>query len=40
MKRLGIGDEFVEHATQAQLRKVHGIDADGIAIAVQKMMGK
>ncbi len=40
MKRLGIGDEFVEHATQAQLRKIHGIDADGIAIAVQKMMGK
>lgn len=40
VKRLGIGDEFVEHATQDQLRKKHGIDADGIARSVQKIMGE
>jgi len=38
VKRLGIGDKFVEHATQAQLRKKHGIDAKGIANAVRKIM--
>ena len=38
VKRLGIGDEFVEHGTQAQLRKKHGIDAEGIANAVRKIM--
>jgi len=38
VKRLGIGDEFVEHATQAQLRKKHGIDAEGIANAVRKIV--
>ncbi|HPQ43167.1 MAG TPA: 1-deoxy-D-xylulose-5-phosphate synthase [Syntrophales bacterium] len=40
VKRLGIRDEFVEHATQAQLRRMHGIDADGIAQAVQHIMGE
>ncbi|MEA2015060.1 MAG: 1-deoxy-D-xylulose-5-phosphate synthase, partial [Thermodesulfobacteriota bacterium] len=40
VKRLGIGDEFVEHGTQAQLRKKHGIDAEGIAKAVQKIMSE
>ncbi|MBW2648707.1 MAG: 1-deoxy-D-xylulose-5-phosphate synthase, partial [Deltaproteobacteria bacterium] len=38
VKRLGIGDEFVEHGTQAQLRKKHGIDAEGIAKAVREIM--
>jgi len=38
VKRLGIGDEFVDHGTQAQLRKKHGIDATGIAKAVRKIM--
>ncbi|MCK4534688.1 MAG: 1-deoxy-D-xylulose-5-phosphate synthase, partial [Syntrophobacterales bacterium] len=38
VKRLGIGDKFVEHATQAQLRKKHGIDAEGIANAVRKIV--
>ena len=38
VKRLGIGDEFVEHATQAQLRKKHGIDAEGIANAVREIV--
>ncbi|MDO9514762.1 MAG: 1-deoxy-D-xylulose-5-phosphate synthase [Syntrophales bacterium] len=38
VKRLGIGDAFVEQGTQAQLRKQQGIDAQGIAQAVRKMM--
>ncbi|MBF0505586.1 MAG: 1-deoxy-D-xylulose-5-phosphate synthase [Nitrospirae bacterium] len=28
--RIGIGDEFVEHGTQALLRKKYGLDEDGI----------
>ena len=38
IKRLGIGDEFVQHATQAELRQLHGIDAGGIARAVREIM--
>jgi 1-deoxy-D-xylulose-5-phosphate synthase len=38
VKRLGIRDEFVEHATQAELRRMHGIDEEGIAAAVRQMM--
>jgi len=38
VKRLGIVDEFVEHGTQAQLRKKHGIDGEGIANAVREIM--
>ena len=30
VKRLGIRDEFVEHATQAEMRRKYGIDAEGI----------
>ena len=37
--RLGIKDEFVEHATQAELRSIYGIDEDGIANTVRKMTG-
>ncbi|MDO9529909.1 MAG: 1-deoxy-D-xylulose-5-phosphate synthase [Syntrophales bacterium] len=40
VKRLGIKDEFVEHATQTELRSMYGIDEDGIANTVRKMMGK
>jgi 1-deoxy-D-xylulose-5-phosphate synthase len=40
IKRLGIPDEFVEHATQAQLRQKYGIDEEGIYNAVKKMLGK
>ncbi|MBE9545876.1 MAG: hypothetical protein IMF10_00100, partial [Proteobacteria bacterium] len=40
VKRLGVKDEFAEHATQAELRSMYGIDEDGIADAVRKMMGK
>ncbi len=39
IKRLGIPDEFVEHATQAQLRQKYGIDEEGIYRAVKEMLG-
>lgn len=35
LKRLGIPDRFVEHGSQTQLRKDLGLDASGIADAVQ-----
>ena len=38
IRRLGIGDEFAEHATQSELRRKYGIDARGIAEAVQEMV--
>lgn len=38
VKRLGIGDLFVEQGTQAELRAQQGIDAQGIAQAVRGMM--
>jgi len=38
VKRLGIRDEFVEHATQTQLRKKHSIDAEGIEKAVREIV--
>ena len=38
VKRLGIGDAFVEQGTQTQLKKQQGIDAQGIAQAVRNMM--
>ena len=38
IKRLGIKDEFVEHATQAELKSMYGIDEDGIVKAARKMM--
>lgn len=38
VKRLGIDDSFVEHAAQAELRRMHGIDAQGIAAAVEKLI--
>ncbi|HQQ87731.1 MAG TPA: transketolase C-terminal domain-containing protein, partial [Smithellaceae bacterium] len=37
VKRLGIADEFVEHATQAQLRHQYGIDEDGIIRVIKEM---
>jgi len=40
VKRLGIKDEFAEHATQTELRSMYGIDEDGITNTVRKMMGK
>ncbi|BCS53344.1 1-deoxy-D-xylulose-5-phosphate synthase [Geobacter sp. SVR] len=35
VKRLGIPDRYIEHGSQAQLRRDLGIDADGIAAAVK-----
>lgn len=38
VKRIGIPDRFVEHGSQAQLRKDLGIDAEGIAATVELFM--
>jgi len=38
--RLGITDEFVEHATQDELRAKYGIDESGIAAAARQLMKK
>jgi 1-deoxy-D-xylulose-5-phosphate synthase len=39
VKRLGIRDEFVEHASQAEMRRRYGIDEDGILEAARKLAG-
>jgi 1-deoxy-D-xylulose-5-phosphate synthase len=39
VRRLGIRDEFVEHATQAELRFQHGLDEEGILRAAKEMLG-
>lgn len=38
VKRLGIPDQFIEQGTQSQLRHDVGIDADGIAAAVEAFL--
>lgn len=38
VKRLGIPDRYIEHGSQAQLRRDLGIDADGIAAAAKEFM--
>lgn len=38
LKRLGIPDHFIEHGSQAQLRKDLGLDAEGIAAAVEAFL--
>ncbi|TWJ32913.1 1-deoxy-D-xylulose-5-phosphate synthase [Geobacter argillaceus] len=38
VKRIGIPDRFVEHGSQAQLRKDLGLDAEGIAATVEAFM--
>jgi 1-deoxy-D-xylulose-5-phosphate synthase len=38
VKRIGIPDRFIEHGSQAQLRKDLGIDAEGITATVEKFM--
>ena len=40
VKRLGIRDEFAEHASQAELRKTYGIDEESIVAAARLMMGR
>ncbi len=38
--RLGIRDEFVQHATQAQLRSQHGLDEEGIFRTAKEILEK
>jgi 1-deoxy-D-xylulose-5-phosphate synthase len=38
VKRLGIKDKFVEHASQKELRRIYGIDEEGIMGAARSMM--
>jgi len=38
IKRLGIPDRFIEHGAQAELRRILGIDADGIAAAAKALL--
>jgi len=38
VRRLGIADEFVEHATQAELRSQYGLDEEGIFRAAREML--
>lgn len=38
IKRLGIPDRFIEHGSQTQLRKELGLDAEGIAAAVESFL--
>jgi 1-deoxy-D-xylulose-5-phosphate synthase len=38
VKRLGIPDRYIEQGSQAQLRKDVGIDAEGIAAAIEEFM--
>jgi 1-deoxy-D-xylulose-5-phosphate synthase len=40
VKRLGIRDEFVKHATQAEQRDKYGIDEGGIVSAIREMLAK
>ncbi|SEM25936.1 1-deoxy-D-xylulose-5-phosphate synthase [Syntrophus gentianae] len=40
VKRLGIRDEFAQHATQAELRNLYGIDERGIVSTVSAMMAR
>ncbi|MGZ3594389.1 MAG: 1-deoxy-D-xylulose-5-phosphate synthase, partial [Syntrophales bacterium] len=38
IKRLGIKDKFAEHATQKELRRMSGIDEEGIIEAARSVM--
>jgi 1-deoxy-D-xylulose-5-phosphate synthase len=40
VKRLGIRDEFAEHASQAELRKMYGIDEASIVSAARLITGR
>jgi 1-deoxy-D-xylulose-5-phosphate synthase len=40
IKRIGIPDHFIEHGSQAQLRKDLGLDADGIADAASTLLSR
>jgi 1-deoxy-D-xylulose-5-phosphate synthase len=36
--RIGLPDSYIEHGTQAQLRKKYGLDADGIYARVKEFV--
>lgn len=38
VKRIGIPDKFIEHGPQEKLRKILGLDSDGIERAVREML--
>ena len=38
VRRLGIPDRYIEHGSQAQLRRDLGIDAEGIAAAIEEFL--
>lgn len=40
VKRLGIPDEFVKHATQAEQRRKYGVDEEGIINVAKEMLAK
>jgi 1-deoxy-D-xylulose-5-phosphate synthase len=40
VRRLGIKDRFVEHASQKELRGMYGIDEEGIIGAAKSLMGQ
>ena len=40
VKRLGISDEFVKHATQAEQRRKYGIDEEGIIRTIKELLSK
>jgi 1-deoxy-D-xylulose-5-phosphate synthase len=40
VRRLGVPDEFVEHAAQAQLRSQYGLDEEGIIRAIREMLAE
>jgi len=40
VNRLGIPDEFVSHATQAEQRQKYVLDEEGIIRAIREMLGK
>ena len=40
LRRLGIPDQFIEHATRAELLADLGLDADGITAACHEMAGE
>jgi 1-deoxy-D-xylulose-5-phosphate synthase len=40
VKRLGLPDEFVKHATQAEQRDKYGINEEGIILAIREMLAR
>ena len=39
VKRFGFPDHFIEQGEQSELRKMHGLDSEGIASGIRKVMG-